>query len=84
VDGNVDLGPELEQVVTDLVENGRYPSRDEALREGARLLQERETRRTAVHAKIEQGIADADAGRLYSAEEVREHVLTRIRNASAS
>jgi len=84
MDGNVDLGPKLEQVVAELVESGRYPSRDEALREGARLLHERETQRAAIHAKIEQGIADADAGHLYSADEVREYILARIRDRSAA
>ncbi len=41
---SVDLGEKLEAFVTDLVENGRYGSKSEILREGVRLVQEREAR----------------------------------------
>ena len=41
---NVDLGPELERFVSKLAESGRYGSVSEVLREGVRLVQERETR----------------------------------------
>ena len=39
---SADLGPNLEAVVEDLVKNGRYNSKSEVLREGVRLVQERE------------------------------------------
>jgi antitoxin ParD1/3/4 len=41
---SADLGQVLEKVVNDLVENGRYNSKSEVLREGVRLVQEREAR----------------------------------------
>ncbi len=39
---SADLGAKLEAVVEDLVKNGRYNSKSEVLREGVRLVQERE------------------------------------------
>lgn len=66
---SVDLGI-LEDVVTRLVKTGRYNSRSEILREGVRLIQERETRLAALDASILRGIADADAGRVHDLEDV--------------
>ena len=37
---SAELGETLEKVVADLVENGRYNSKSEVLREGVRLVQE--------------------------------------------
>lgn len=67
---SVDLGANLEQVVTGLVTSGRYNSRSEILREGVRLVQERESRLAALDAAIAQGVAEADAGLLYDLDEV--------------
>lgn len=39
---SADLGHQLESFVTKLVETGRYNSKSEVLREGIRLVQERE------------------------------------------
>ena len=41
---SADLGTQLESFVTKLVETGRYNSKSEVLREGIRLIQEREAR----------------------------------------
>jgi len=62
---SVDLGSQLESFVTRLVKLGRYNSRSEVLREGVRLIHERETRLAALDASITRGIADADAGRVH-------------------
>jgi antitoxin ParD1/3/4 len=67
---SVDLGNQLENVVTQLVKTGRYNSRSEILREGVRLVQEREARLTALDAAIARGVADADAGRVHDLEAV--------------
>jgi antitoxin ParD1/3/4 len=67
---SADLGKQLEDVVARLVESGRYNSKSEVLREGVRLIHERETRLTALDASIARGLADADAGRTTPAEEV--------------
>jgi antitoxin ParD1/3/4 len=66
----VELGA-LEQVVERLVRDGRYGSKSEVLRTGVRLVQEREARLAALLGKLEEGIADADAGRLTSLDDVR-------------
>jgi antitoxin ParD1/3/4 len=67
---SADLGATLEKVVNDLVENGRYNSKSEVLREGVRLVQEREARLRELDEQIAVGLAQADAGLLIPAEEV--------------
>lgn len=74
---SVDLGNQLEDVVTRLVKTGRYNSRSEILREGVRLIHERETRLAALDASILRGIADADAGRVHDLEDVAERLDAR-------
>lgn len=56
----VELGA-LEQVVENLVKQGRYGSKSEVLRTGVRLLQEHEARLAELMAKLEAGVAEADA-----------------------
>ena len=67
---SAELGKPLEQFVTQLVASGRYGSKSEVLREGVRLIQEREARLAALDAAIARGSADADAGRIHTVEEV--------------
>ncbi len=67
---SADLGQQLERFVSQLVDSGRYGSKSEVLREGVRLVQERETRKAALDASIARGLADADAGRTKPAAEV--------------
>lgn len=67
---SVDLGNQLESFVSQLVKGGRYNSRSEILREGVRLIHERETRLAALDASIGRGIADADAGRVHDLDAV--------------
>ncbi|HRO88448.1 MAG TPA: type II toxin-antitoxin system ParD family antitoxin [Chiayiivirga sp.] len=67
---SAELGKPLEQFVAELVATGRYGSKSEVLREGVRLIQEREARLAALDAVIARGLADADAGRTLPAEEV--------------
>ena len=74
---SAELGDTLEKVVTDLVENGRYNSKSEVLREGVRLVQEREARLAALDASIARGIADADAGRVYDVDDVADELTAR-------
>lgn len=67
---SVDLGNQLEGFVGKLVKTGRYNSRSEVLREGVRLIHERETRLAALDASITRGIADADSGRVHDVDDV--------------
>ena len=67
---SADLGEKLEAVVTDLVKNGRYNSKSEVLREGVRLVQEREAALAKLDAALAQGLADVEAGRVRPLDEV--------------
>ena len=67
---SADLGEKLEAVVNDLVANGRYNSKSEVLREGVRLVQEREAALARIDAALAEGLADVRAGRSRPAEEV--------------
>jgi antitoxin ParD1/3/4 len=67
---SADLGQQLESFVSKMVESGRYNSKSEVLREGVRLVQDREARLAALDAAIARGLADADAGRTQPADAV--------------
>ncbi|WP_269497416.1 type II toxin-antitoxin system ParD family antitoxin [Castellaniella sp. S9] len=67
---SADLGKQLEGFVSRLVESGRYGSKSEVLREGVRLIQDREAKLAALDASMARGLADADAGRTKPASEV--------------
>ncbi|KKX28106.1 type II toxin-antitoxin system ParD family antitoxin [Rhizobium sp. LC145] len=67
---SANLGKRLEDYVDELVKTGRYNSRSEVLREGVRLVEEREKRLAALDAALAEGLADADAGRVKPASEV--------------
>ena len=79
---SVDLGERLEAFVNELVASGRYNSKSEVLREGLRLVQDREARLAAFEAEIERGIADADTGRTKPAEQVFDRLETKYRAMS--
>ncbi|ESQ78252.1 type II toxin-antitoxin system ParD family antitoxin [Asticcacaulis sp. YBE204] len=76
---SVNLGPHLEDVVTNLITSGRYSSRSEVLREGVRIIEEREKRLAALDAAIARGIADADAGRVHDADDVLREVTASLK-----
>ncbi len=79
---SVDLGPKLEAVVDELVARGRYNSKSEVLREGVRLVQEREKRLAALDAAIERGLAEADAGRGKPVDEVFDRLEGKLRKVT--
>ena len=60
---SADLGPKLESFVAQLVESGRYNSKSEVLREGIRLIQEREMRLAVLDQALTRGIDDEETGR---------------------
>ncbi len=76
---SADLGKTLEKFVTKLVATGRYHSKSEVLREGVRLIQERETRLAALDASIARGVADADAGRVKSTSQVFDRLESKLK-----
>jgi antitoxin ParD1/3/4 len=75
---SVDLGEQLETVVNDLVANGRYGSKSEVLREGVRLVQEREARLAALHASLDEALAEVRAGDTISLEEAFDAVEAEL------
>ncbi|MFN4210209.1 MAG: type II toxin-antitoxin system ParD family antitoxin [Devosia sp.] len=80
---SAELGENLEKVVNDLVENGRYNSKSEVLREGVRLVQEREARFQELAAKLQAGQDDIDAGRVSPADEVFDRIRKEIAKVAA-
>jgi len=80
---SVNLGEQLEAFITDAVKNGRYGSRSEVLREGVRLVQEREGKWARFDAEIQKGIDDAEAGRTVPLDEGFDRVREKIRRKKA-
>jgi antitoxin ParD1/3/4 len=74
---SAELGETLEKVVNDLVATGRYNSKSEVLREGVRLVQEREARFKRLEAELQKGLDDIEAGRTIPAERVFEELRAR-------
>jgi antitoxin ParD1/3/4 len=81
---SADLGDALETFVTKLVATGRYNSKSEVLREGVRLVQEREARLATLDAAIARGLADADAGRVKPVSEVFDRLEAKYRTQMES
>jgi antitoxin ParD1/3/4 len=63
---NVSLTPELEQLINEKVASGLYTSASEVVREGLRLLRERdavrELRRDRLLQLVDRGIAELEEG----------------------
>ena len=81
---SADLGQQLEGFVARLVEAGRYNSKSEVLREGVRLIQEREARLAVLDASIARGLADAEAGRTEPAEDVFDRLEAKYRKRAGA
>lgn len=79
---SAELGETLEQAVTELVQTGRYGSKSEVLREGVRLVQEREARLKHLQGLLKEAEDDIAAGRLHDADEVFAAVRERIRQVA--
>ena len=81
---NVNLGPVFDQLITDLVKTGRYQSQSEVVRDGLRLLMEREElknlRLQELRREIARGTDQADRGELVDGEDT----FRRIRARAAS
>ena len=76
---SADLGTRLEDIVNQLVSTGRYNSKSEVLREGVRLVEEREKRLAALDAALAKGISDADAGRVKSGDELLDRLEAKYK-----
>jgi antitoxin ParD1/3/4 len=79
---SVDLGKRLEATVKKLIAKNRYNSRSEVLREGVRLVEEREKRLAELDAALDRGLADIKAGRVHTGDEMMSYVKSRIHAAA--
>ena len=87
---NVSLTPELERLVQEKVASGLYSSASEVIREGLRLVQERDELRRIrledLRREIRLGIEAADRGELVDGpqffQELREELLRREKTTS--
>ena len=63
---NVNLGAMFDQFVSELIKSGQYQSQSEVIREGLRLLKEREELRVArlahLRSEIDEGLKDLENG----------------------
>lgn len=77
---SVNLGEQLEDFITEAVKNGRYGSRSEVLREGVRLVQEREAKWARFDAEIQKGIDSSERGESIpldqAFDELKDYILT--------
>lgn len=64
---NVNLTPQLEKLVNDKVQSGRYNSASEVVREALRLMEQKDEVRAielqALRGRIDKGLAEAGAGK---------------------
>ncbi len=75
---NVNLTPELEQLVRKKLKSGRYNSASEVVREALRLLEQRDQmfrlRKEQIRNQIEEGWQSAKCGELVDGDEVFDRV----------
>lgn len=64
---NVSIGPRWEKFIDEAVQDGRYSSASEVVREGLRLVEEREAKLSALRETIQRSI---DGGGSYTDEDV--------------
>lgn len=78
---NVHLGSAFDQFVAELLKSGYYQTQSEVLREGLRLLKEREEvkqlRLAELHKEIAVGIEQADRGEFVDGPEAFEKIRQR-------
>ncbi|BBU63035.1 hypothetical protein MSC49_29700 [Methylosinus sp. C49] len=79
---NVSLTPELERLVHQKVQTGRYTSASEVVREALRLMEERDRleawRKDEIRAQIAAGVASLRAGRGVDGEEAFDRLEAEI------
>lgn len=73
------IGAHFDRFVRDLVKKGRYSSASEVIRDGLRMVEDRERHLLALDAALAHGMADAAAGRVHSVEDVRAELLAELR-----
>lgn len=69
---SVTLGDHFEGFITEQIEKGRYGSASELIREGLRLVEERERKLQVLRQALREGEESGDPGRLDVEEIIRE------------
>lgn len=77
---NVSIGERWEAFVQQIVKDGRYGSASEVVREGLRLVEEREAKLAALRETINHSIAEGGA---MTPEEVASDLDARVRELKA-
>jgi antitoxin ParD1/3/4 len=80
---SVNLGEQLESFIDQAVKAGRYGSRSEVLREGVRLVQEREARLARFDAEIMKAIASSERGESIPLDQAFEELEDYVRELGA-
>jgi len=78
---DADPGKQLEDYADELVNAGRYDSRDEVWREGLRLLKLKERRQAELDAALARGLAQSEAGLGTPIDEVLDHYEAKYAGA---
>src|ERR1700722_14006039 len=70
---NVNLGPTFDHFIADLLDSGLYQSQSEVVREGLRLLKEREELRSyrlsQLRTELDKGLRDIETGNFQAHDE---------------
>ena len=74
---NVSLTRELERLVTDRVKTGMYQTASEVVREGLRLLKERDERLARLSADVRAGFEQVERGESFEYDETTTKNLAR-------
>jgi len=75
---NVSIGDRWEGYVEALLKTGRYASASEVIREGLRLVEERETKLAALRETIEAAIAEGGEHSIEELEQYLDKVLDEM------
>jgi antitoxin ParD1/3/4 len=69
---NVSLTPQLEKLVREKVESGMYNNASEVIREGLRLIEERDRKLAWLRAEIQKGLDEIKAGDYVEVDDLNE------------
>ena len=72
------LPAEMVRIIRAKVDGGTYGSNSDVVREAMQGWIERERRLAELDGALERGLADAEAGRVKTTDEVRRGLLTRL------